>query len=270
MSITSLKIILRKALVGGLFICFSCSILADGPIHIKLYTYHFMPPFIIQSDTGVAGATNELVDILNEQAAGGFLFKLTELPRPRLNQELGNYIRGECATQKCEDNWVLPWVNPSWGFTPEGQTPYALFEQFDDANSVYSHIDSPFEYEGVDSAAGKSFVGIRGHRYVDLDESVKTGAVDRVDANTDLEVLSMLLARRVEFALLPKSGYQYLKETHPVIKKQYANLHVSKTPHQAYTRFLMVPSTNTGLAEFLQRPQTQNSLMRLYSRLAGE
>lgn len=240
----------------------SGSLAHADPLRISVYSYHEMPPFW----NGLSGgASQQLVNILNDKAEGNFEFVLAMTPRSRLNSILKPWTSGSCPANDCDQNWVLPWVNPQWGFLPPSSQPYQIIPQFEDRNSVISLAGSDFSFDGVKDLKGARFIGIRGHKYVGIDEQVESGDVERINANTDDEVLMMLLHGKADFAILPHSGFvHYTADADSITGSNKSSYVVAETPHQVYLRNILVPSSNQALVEFLKSDAVQVALMQLY------
>ncbi|NVK00654.1 MAG: hypothetical protein HWE12_03845 [Oceanospirillaceae bacterium] len=255
-------------IISRSFLFFLASIFISGsvahadPLRISVYSYHEMPPFWNDQS---GGATQKLVDILNDNAEGNFEFVLVMTPRTRLNSILKPWTSGHCPAKDCDHNWVLPWVSPTWGFLPPNSQPYQIIPQFEDRNHVISLAGGKFTFTGLENLKGTRFIGIRGHRYAGVDGYVDSGDVERINANTDKEVLMMLLHGKADFAILPQSGFVYYTADADSItganKDRYV---VAETSHQVYMRNILAPSSNPALVEFLKRGAVQSALVQLH------
>ena len=216
---------------------------------VNLYSYHNHPPFVTGTRIGL---TYELADYLNEKAAGAYRFEVKILPRARLNALLADWINGQCGQKDCANNWMVAWVNPRWGFIKGEQDPYAWHKLFDDSNSIISLAHKPIDYQGAQSLDGKTLLGMRGHRYVDIDARVAQGRMTRVDGNSERGNLLTLLAGRGDAALLPTSTINYYLTRDAELSRERDAFHVSATAHQVYTRFMMLPEARSDLSDLLR------------------
>jgi len=223
---------------------------ADTPEKIMLYSYHNHPPFVTDKN---AGLTYDLADKLNTLSAGRYYFEVKIVPRSRLNHFISNWISGECPASQCDNNWLVPWVNPKWGFSKTDASNYLWHPLFTDSNVVVSNTSSDFEYKGPESLKGKVLAGMRGHRYVGIDELVDSGEIIRIDGNRERDNLLKVLKNRVTATLLPQSTMQYLLKNDSVIHKQNNQLKISKQEHQQYKRFIMLPSGREKILTLVQK-----------------
>ena len=226
----------------------SVSVSAGGVVTV--YTYHNHPPFI--TDEG-QGLTYDLVDRLNAIGVDGMQFEVQVVPRSRLNMLLASWVSGECRETRCDDNWIVPWVNPKWGFGAEPQINFGWVRQLQDANEIISRSDAPVDYREPDSLTGKIFGGIRGHRYVGIDDLVASGAISRIDGNNERNNLLKLLMGRIDTTLLPRSTVEYYTQHDEVIAPLGNELYIASKAHQQYWRHLMFPAARGDLRRLLQQ-----------------
>ena len=216
---------------------------------VHLLSYHNHPPFV--TAPGV-GETYQLAAKLNAAAPTGWHFEVELLPRMRLNQRLQSWIGGDCPAPSCADNWIVPWVNPQWGFRPKGGDPYAWQAQMDDANVIVSRQAAPIDYQTPSSLDGKILAGIRGHHYVGIDERVASGQIKRIDSNVERDNLLMLLYGRVDAVLLPSSTVRYLLQRDPLLRDRATEFYLAPIAHQRYTRSIMLPAGRTDLQQMVR------------------
>jgi polar amino acid transport system substrate-binding protein len=218
---------------------------------VYLYSYHNHVPFVTGEQQG---KTYELAKYLNSQQ-NQFDFEVKILPRSRLNQRIGGWINGKCPAAECVDNWMVAWVNPKWGFIKGPEDNYLWHRLFDDSNSIISLSAKPFDYETPKSLDGKIILGMRGHRYVGIDERVNNGTITRIDGNRERDNLKKLLAGRADATLLPTSTMDYFLNQDAMLKQHTNAFHISDKKHQIFTRFLMLPGTRRDLQELIQQAQ---------------
>jgi len=217
---------------------------------IQVLSYHNHPPFV----TGpMQGQTYQLVRQLNALAPPGLRFQVELLPRVRLNQRLQGWIDGECPARPCDDGWLVPWVNPNWGFRPPGGDPYHWLAQAEDANVIVSRQSDPIDYQQPASLDGKVLGGVRGHRYMGIDERVAAGRIERVDGNVERDNLLMLLYGRVDAVLLPESTVNYFLQQDPTLRPHAQAFYIAPVRHQRYARSIMLPATRADLERLIGR-----------------
>ncbi len=235
---------------------------------INVYSYHNHPPFVTSPGRGL---THDLVKLLNHQAQGRFRFQLRIVPRRRLNALLNPWISGRCPskTELCRTQWLVPWVNPQWGFGPDPQRRYDWRAILEDANSIISLRAQPVDYEGPESLDGLRFGGIGGHRYVGIDERVAQGKIQRIDGNLERNNLIKLMQGRLDAILLPRSTIGYLLHRDPALDQHRARFYIAPTPHQSYTRYLMIPQGHQALARFIHQLRLDGDHWRAALKAVG-
>jgi len=236
------------------FVCTIITLAFSGlsmatPETILIYSYHNHPPFVTGSYKGL---TYELAETLNKQAAGRYNFQVSIVPRSRLNYYLKNWIEGNCPEASCEQNWIVPWVNPKWGFIRGTRDNYLWHPLFTDSNVIVSLVTDSFIYNNPQSLKGRVLAGMRGHRYVGIDELVTSGEVTRIDGNRERDNIMKVLVNRVTATLLPASTMQYLLTNDKEIKAKAEQLKLADEKHQIYVRHLMLPETRTDLMQLIQ------------------
>lgn len=235
----------QQLVCGGLALC--ASAWGQAEVRIELMSYHDHPPFVTGPGQGL---TYALAEELNRRGAPDFRFEVKMMPRARMNLMLQRWIKGDCPAADCPDNWVVPWVNPKWGFIKGETDPYRWQPLLDDANEIISLKARPIDYRAADSLVGKRLAGIRGHRYLGIDKLVEAGEIERIDGNRERDNLLKLLNNRVDAVLLPRSTIRFFFENDEVLAPREELFFVAEETHQRYMRYLMVPS-NRGDLEHL-------------------
>jgi len=209
---------------------------------IDVYTYHNHAPFIVDKNKGL---TYDLLSKLNQNDK--YNFKLKVVPRSRLNYILKPWINKKCETKKCTNNWLVLWVNHKWGFGNDSLDNFSWTPLLQDSNAIISSSFNKFEYTKPTDLVGKKLAGISGHKYVGIDDLVKEGKVERINGNSEVDNLKVVLANRVDVTLLPKSAFDFYKSSN----SDFSTLYVSKVPHQSYMRNIMTNRKNPDLVEYL-------------------
>jgi polar amino acid transport system substrate-binding protein len=218
---------------------------------ITLYTYHNHPPFVTRPGEGLS---HDLVELLNREADGAFRFTLKVVPRSRLNMILKRWITGECQQDPgCSRDWLVPWVNPKWGFGKAPQQHLFWMPLLQDSNVIISSSAAAIDYQQPSDLDGKRFAGIAGHRYVGIDERVEAGKITRIDGNRERSNLLIVSKGRVDATLLPDSTYRYYLRQDPQIEALASTLYRAEQPHHSYLRNLMAPADHTALVQLLER-----------------
>lgn len=224
------KSLSKLALAAGL--AFSAGLAAAADV--TLYTYHAEPPFVTGDGKGL---THELADYLNKKTGGNPKFKVSVMPRSRVDQ----------AVQGADFKDAVPWVFPVW-FKDKDKTNYLWSEPlFPDENIVVSTPAKKIDFAGPESLKGSSFGGVLGHNYAGIDDLVKAGQIERTDANNEETNLKKVASGRVDATLLPASSANFLFPDLGIESKVY----VSKTPQSKYTRHVLVSKKNPELLKQL-------------------
>lgn len=225
--------------------------------NVTIYSYHNHPPFVTGEQQGL---TFDLAKKLNAEAQGALNFTVKIVPRSRLNHYIKDWIAGTCPAENCNDRWMVPWVNPKWGFIRGERDNYQWQELFTDSNSIVFRSDSQLSYQTPQSLVGLNFGGIRGHRYVGIDDLVNKGKINRIDGNYERDNLIKLLHKRIDATLLPTSAMKYLLKNDETIADSAESLKIANTKHQIYKRFLMMPENRKDLADLAIRVQLKSWL----------
>lgn len=225
------------------------------PVHaaerIEVLTYHHHPPFVNGNQSGLS---YQLIEALNLASGGQYEFELRVLPRKRLNLLLQPWLEGRCQqpAKACADNWVLPWVNPLWGFS--GAEPDTAWTPLlEDANRLIFHGPAQVDIKQLQGFDGLVFGGMRGHRYKGLDDLVQAGRLTRIDGDHERDNLTKVLMGRVDFTLLPESTLRYYLTQDQFLAARAGELYWSDPPQQRYMRYAVVPGNRPLLGELLER-----------------
>lgn len=208
-----------------------------------VYTYHNHSPFINAKQSGLS---YDLIDYLNNNSK--FSFELKIVPRSRLNYILKPWKDKSCGkNKKCDKNWMVLWVNHKWGFGKDSLENFAWVPLLQDSNVIISSSKEKFNYTKPEDLIGKKLVGMSGHRYVGIDDLVNEGKIKRINGNTEVENLQVVLSNRVDATLLPKSTFIYYQK----INDKFKSLYASKISHQDYMRNIMTTPKNEELLKYL-------------------
>ena len=119
---------------------------------VNVYTYHNHAPFIVDKNKGM---TYDLVDKLNKNSDGQYIFKVKVIPRSRLNYILKPWINKKCETKKCSNNWIVLWVNHKWGFGSDSLENFSWTPLLNDSNAIISSNENKIEYTKPEDLVGK-------------------------------------------------------------------------------------------------------------------
>lgn len=234
-----------KKILFSLLVVFSISGFAKE--EFTVYTYHNHAPFITDKKQGMS---YELIDFLNKNSNGDFSFKLKIVPRNRLNYILKPWKEKKCnnsISKKCNKNWMVLWVNHKWGFGSDSLTNFTWVPLFKDSNIIISANKQALDYTNPKDLIGKKIAGMSGHKYLGIDDLVKEGKITRVNGNTEVENLKVVLSKRVDATILPMSAFKYYKSQ----DTSFDSLYISETTHQNYMRNIMTTPKNENLIKYL-------------------
>lgn len=203
---------------------------------VTVYAYHMQPPLIIDLDSQT-GLYFDFVRKLNKLSAN-YEFELEFVPRKRIEAMLErNAMQG-----------VLLGVNPKWFKDKDEQKYLWTTTVFTDRDEVVSLKSTPFEYQSPDSLKGKLIGGVRGFYYAGINELVARGKVSRVDTAGEAALLTMLIKKRVDAAIIGRSMYDYLLNE-PALQGKF---HLSDNPHDSYDRRVLIPKSQVDVYQHMQ------------------
>lgn len=200
-----------------------------------VYTHYDSAPFFNAQRHGL---TADLASELSKRSAGRYEFVVQLTPRRRIDFILS------------DPNWqgIVPWVTSAW-FRDEAQTKYAWsVPLFNDADLVLSH--HPFNYAGPESLIGMRFGGVLGHRYVDIEQLIAEGKIQRDDALSEVGNLKKLQVKRVDVVFISNSSWIATLAENPSLAK---GIVVAKKPRNVFERKLLISPNHPQLAQYVQR-----------------
>lgn len=220
---------------------------------IPIYTYHTHAPFIIAAEKGLS---YDLAEYLNAYSNGIYFFEVIPMSRARVDKML-----------KQEETGIIPWVNSAW-FNDINKTKYMWTDTvlIEDGNAVISNMKFKLEYDSPESFRGLVFGGIRGHQYVDIDDAVERGIIQRVDLGNHIDNFKKIIKDRIDFTIMPLTGAQFIIKSNNMEN----DLYISEELHSSYVRQIIIPDRNQTLKEFMERvslkmisdPYWQNTLIK--------
>ncbi|WP_170829173.1 MULTISPECIES: substrate-binding periplasmic protein [Pseudoalteromonas] len=222
---------------------------------VTLYAYHLKPPYLIDVEQE-QGLYFDFALLLNQHQAD-YSFKVEYMPRKRLNRDI---------EQNTLDGLIIG-VNPVW-FRDQQQTKFAWSEPFmTDRDEFVSNISAPFEFVGQASLYGKTVGGVRGYHYFQVAPVVKIDKATQLEMGTELQLLEMLVKKRIEIAVISNATLNYLLAKN----KHWENaVHLSNQPHESYSRALLAPKDMRNAVDVintvLQKSEFKEQLQRLLMR----
>lgn len=218
----------------------------NNKMRINVIEYHDQPPFIINK-VDKKGLSFDIVNSLNAKSEN-FLYQLSILPKKRAQLTIADWINGNCfESTTCDENWVMLWTNPQWGWGKNAKENYLWLPIFSDYDAIVSHVDANINFVNARSLIGFSFGGIAGHHYQGIDELVAAKKIVRNDTYDEETLILRVLKKRVDCIALQKSALTfYLTGRYaPDVKK----LRVSQQHYQHFIASSMFPPQRADLKE---------------------
>lgn len=233
--------------------------LPAGAESIKLYLYHQQPPFVIGEPRDQRGLMFDLSELLNRHALPDTRFEPALRPRSRLNRELAPWISGECpgSASSCENNWMVFWVTPAWGWGAQAEQRFLWVDLFQDQDLIISGASRPIEYQGTSSLLGHSFAAMRGNYYPQgVEELMQQGRIARLDGNSQRSVLLRVARARADVGLMQRSAFDYYLAQDAELSSLRDQLYIARQPFEAFTLQVMIPADRPDLQQFLQEQKS--------------
>lgn len=212
-----------------LFLFFFSIFLHANATKVDVYTYHDMPPYVINF-ADKQGLYFDFIAELNSNQPD-YNFNLIYMPRKRLDYRL----------EQNKLNGIVLGVNPKW-FKDRNQTRYfwspAIMEDKDVFVSLNKH---PVFVSQLNDLKDKRVGGIRGFRYIGVDKLVAEKQITRVDTQTESQLFDMLKKNRVDTAILSIYTFYFLSEN---TRSEY---YIAKQHHDAFTRHILIPKQDNKL-----------------------
>ncbi|MEX0371355.1 MAG: substrate-binding periplasmic protein [Tateyamaria sp.] len=204
---------------------------------VAVWIYHNYPPFIVDI-AGERGLSFDFARLLTEASDGAFTFRVMVLPRQRLNRRL-----------EAGHSGVVMWVNDAW-FGDTERTRFLWTDPIlSDRNVVISPTQVAFDYDGPRSLTGMTLIGIRGHRYQDVDRLVGYGLVERVDMRSERSLVQFIASGRGRVAVVARSAAEYFIRELGLDDR----IHVAAEPHSSYQRHMLIQPDMEGVHALVQR-----------------
>ena len=213
-----------------IFIFFNTSIFSK---EIVVWNYYNSIPFIVNKNEGLA---KDFVDLLNKHSKSEYKFRLSNIPRKRLNVYLQNNHQG-----------IVLFVNPIW-MGKNASTKYLWTEAFmEDQNEIISSSKNKIYFENPNLLKNKTMATIRGRKYKGFAELLKTNEIKNVIVEKEIQSLLLVSLNRADFTTQPKTIVM------PLIQKLnlQEEIFISPTPLFSFTRHIMITRPQYKLHEFL-------------------
>ena len=236
---------------------------------VSLYTYHRQPPFVLELEQR-KGLMFEVAELLNRHASAQSSFAVHVLPRARLNKTLAGWIDGNCpgaGAQACDDNWMLLWVIPAWGWSEQAPQRFLWVDLFADEDLVISTQRNKVDYRSLDSLIGLRFAALRGHFYpLGVEALMQQGKIIREDGNDVRASLMRIHSRRVQVTFIRRSALNYYLEHDEHIASIAADFYVAPQPFNRFTLQAMIPLSRPDLRDLLEQAKADPAWATLFAR----
>ena len=219
-----------------IFIFLNSSLLSQ---EITVWNYYNSVPFITSKKTGLA---KDFVDLLNKHSKDKYQFKLSNIPRKRLNIYLQNNQQG-----------IVLFVNPVW-MGKDASTKYLWTQSFlKDQNEIISSSKNKIYYEEAHLLKDKTIVTIRGRKYKEFSSMLEKKQLKNIVIEKEEQSLLLISLNRADFTTQPRTIVM------PLIKKLDLEneIFISPKPLFSFTRHIMITRPQYKLHEFLSN-FTQN------------
>ncbi|KXI28430.1 hypothetical protein [Paraglaciecola hydrolytica] len=239
------------------------SLLAHAGQNIKVYVYHNQPPFVLQNGDQIqAGLSVTLVEQLNLLYWPEYLFKPEIRPRMRLNHELQPWIDAQCPNSqtKCDDNWIVLWVTPQWGWGADAESRYLWVDFFQDHDYLISAQQKPIDVWSAENMQGKIFASLRGHVYPpEINQFFDSGVMLRADSDNELTLLQRIHRGRADLSLMQLSTLNYLFQHNHELSLIKNELHIANEPLKSFMLQAMIPAGRQDLKDALEQLKSQQT-----------
>lgn len=236
---------------------------------VSLYTYHRQPPFVLELEQRT-DLMFEVAALLNQQADAQHAYDARVLPRARLNQALAGWLDGSCAgagAPGCDDNWMLLWVIPAWGWGEGAEQRFFWVDLFKDEDLVVSTQQYKVPYRNANSLIGERFAALRGHHYpMGVEELMLQGKINREDGNDVRASLMRVHLRRAGVTIIRRLAFNYYLQNDPQLMSVAADFYVARQPFNQFTLQAMIPISRPDLRDVLERAKADPACAALFAR----
>lgn len=231
----------REPMLKGIFgsICIAAAVSVSGLSHAQDKAAHVAtldwPPYTA-SELPLGGATTEVIRAAFAQSEHKIEVsyrpwkRAIDMAAKGTNDVIAYFPGYHC---KHRDGFVAS--------GPVGNGPLGFAE----------HIEAPITWKNVDHIGEQQLkIGtVLGYANTDeFDKKVGTGWVRAVASNDDITNLKKLMRKRIDAAVIDKFVLEYLKATHPSLKKGRENLRFNARPLEDKTLYLCFRNDEAGQA----------------------
>ncbi|GAA3928714.1 transporter substrate-binding domain-containing protein [Litoribacillus peritrichatus] len=198
------------------------------PESYTIYSYHPDAPFYLPRQP--LDLTRAWVDLFNAEHPETQL-ELMQVSRPVLNEIVAS-----------GQPYLILWANALW-FKSRDPNVSATNNIFWDADILISLSNKPINYSEPEDLIGLTIGGRTGYFYKGINNFVKQKKITRIDRLTDQDNFYQLTSHKIDAFIMSRSSFLYWQYTDPSKK----NLFSAISPHDAYTRSILVSKRNQPL-----------------------
>ncbi|ALS97976.1 substrate-binding periplasmic protein [Lacimicrobium alkaliphilum] len=188
---------------------------------VTVYAYHSDPPLYLPEKNN--DLSQEWVKKFNHWQ-DQVEFRLVHLQRTELNRLVD-----------AGKPYVILWANPLWFAFRDSQLQSSE-PIFWDADIVISSSQQPLQYQGPEDFRGLRLGGRKGFYYKGLEQIIEDRELLRVDVGHDIDNYQRLSRNEIDAFIMTRASFLYWQQHKPELKELY----VARTPHDAYSRHLLV------------------------------
>ncbi len=205
---------------------FCTSLFVHGKEVVHLYTYHNKAPFITDLKNE-KGLSFDIAKTLSKYS-GKFEYKTLYIPRKRLDG--------------IKKKKIVLWSNPGW-VKDLNQKKFLWSKKIlSDSDILIYRKTNELIYKSIADLSGRSLVCVRGYFYPDLNFAFKSLDTERVNVNSEVQVLKMIKAQRKGIGVISLSTYRYLTERGELSRK---NIKFIKGPMKSFSRHIFTSKDMT-------------------------
>lgn len=241
---------------------------------VRVLDYHEHPPFnVLQPLPGLTGLTADITARLESAETEGKNFEPVVLSRVRLNRDLAGWIDGRCPAEGaiCEDDWIVLWVTPDWGWGEDAQTRFRWVDLFPDANILLAKPGIALDPARPASFAGLTIAATRGHQLPPpLGRMATEGLLFRQDGEGTHALLKRVLFDRADFTYIQRSTIRFVRQHREAIAAELDRVQEVATPLSTYMLQAMIPPTRPDLEARLKALTESPEWPKLLARYSVE
>lgn len=224
---------MRVSLTALLVLLFSCCTIALAEV-VTVYTSANFAPLVTGNGRGIY---YDLIQHLNQQKLDGITFKLTYLPRKRLQLKL----------EDGSMDGIVIGMMPQW-FDDVAQQKYLWTVPFAiDRFVLVSRVGYGFDPNVTGSMAGRTIGLVLGYVYPGIDEWIARHGLVRNHALSEGINLEKLRLGRVDCVAVAESVARYYLKTHALTDK----FQLTDLPGQQTERRFLVPHSKAAVFDKL-------------------